>query len=139
MDWMRIRIVIGIAMLILGVVGILVLLRAPTSNPEDGRLALCMAHERQIGLAIAMFAKGNDGRLPQTLEELAPYHSSNNLLFCPAAKDRTHYSYVLTGATNVWGVSSNIIILIEFEANHHGKRVVLFDDGHVDLKADSEL
>ncbi|MGD0060603.1 MAG: hypothetical protein ABSD58_14395 [Verrucomicrobiia bacterium] len=135
----RVKSAIGIAILILSVVGILVLLQAPISNPVDGRLALCMAHERQLGLAIAMFAEDHGGTLPGTLEDLAPYHGSTNVLFCPSAKDRIQYSYVLTGATNVWGAGTNTIILLEFEANHRGKRVVLFDDGHVDLKVDSEL
>jgi hypothetical protein len=135
----RIKIVIVIAVFILGVVGLLLLLRAPTVNPEDRRLAQCLSHERQIGLAIAMFASENNGRLPETLEDLVPYHSSNRIFFCPSATDQTRYSYVLTGATNVWRANTNTIILVEFAPNHSGRRHVLFDDGRVELKADSDL
>ena len=135
----RIKVVIVIGTLILSVVGFVLLLRAPTNNPEYGRLGQCMSNVRQLGLAIAMFAQEHNGSLPEKLEDISQYHSSDKILFCPSAKDTTHFSYVLTGATNVWGVSTNIIILLEVERNHYGRRHVLFDDGHVELRSDSDI
>ena len=117
----------------------IVLMRAPTTNPEFGRRAQCISNLKALGIAIAGFAQEHDGKLPEKLEDMSEYYGSDRILFCPSAKDKTHYSYVLTGATNVWGVSSNTIILIEIDPNHYGRRHVLFDDGRVELKASSEL
>lgn len=135
----RIKIVIIIATLILAIVGFLLLSRAPTANPMHGHLGRCMANVKQLGLSIAMFADDHNGSLPEKLEDIAQYRGSDRILICPLAKDQTHTSYALTGLTNVWGVSTNTIILLEVEASHNGKRVVLFDDGRVELKADSDI
>ena len=99
----------------------------------------CASNLRAIGVAIVGFAYDHDGQLPEKLEGISQYDASDKILFCPSAKDKARYSYELTGATNLWGVSSNTIILIEIEPNHYGRRHVLFDDGHVELKAASEL
>ena len=135
----RMKIVVAAAALALGVVGFLMLPRAPTSNPMHWYLGRCMANVKQLGVAIAMFADDHNGSLPEKIEDISQYRGSYTKLICPSAKDQIHCSYALTGATNVWGASTNTIILLEVEANHYGKRVVLFDDGRVELRAASDL
>lgn len=107
-------------------------------RPERLRARVCQQNVRLISEAIDMYAQEHAGNIPQRLEDLRVYLPNlDKLLICQSAKDQTHYSYTLTGLTNVWGVSSRIVILREIEPNHQGKRVLLFDDGHVELKADS--
>lgn len=77
-----------------------------------------------------MYASSHNGKLPRRLDDL----NSTESFICPAAKDRTRYSYAFTEATDIWGVSSNIVILREIEPNHHGARVVLYEDGHFALE-----
>ncbi|HVM62306.1 MAG TPA: hypothetical protein VMV72_15715 [Verrucomicrobiae bacterium] len=129
----KVAIVIGV--LVLGALALLLLLRAPTANRDYARTLICASNLKAIGIAIAGFARDHNGRLPEKLEDVSHYYTSEKMLFCPSAKDQIHYSYVLTGATNVWGVSSNTIIVIEVEPSHYGKRHVLYDDGRVELVA----
>jgi hypothetical protein len=135
----RIKIVIAIATVVIGIIGFQVLSRSLTESRDYARTLNCASNVRALGIAIAEFAHEHNGKLPEKLEDIFPQGSFNKILFCPSAKDKSHFSYVLTGGTNVWGVSTNIIILLEVERNHYGRRHVLFDDGHVELRADSNL
>jgi hypothetical protein len=110
-------------------------------HPLDQRVkfreADCLSNVKTIGLACAMYADSHDGRLPRSFEDLTNVIKSDKVFVCPSAKDQTHYSYAFTGATNVWGVSANTVVLLEIEANHQGKRALLFDDGHAEMKSDA--
>lgn len=136
-SWLRV--VVAIAVLIAGAVGILVLLRAPTANRDYARTVRCASNLKTLAVAIAEYASEHDGKLPKKLEDLSRYNAPDRLFFCPSAKDQAHYSYVLMGATNVWGIGGDIPIVLEIQPNHYGKRHVLYDDGHVELKAPSDL
>ena len=118
------------AVLILGILSLgLVCLAALNSARENARLAGCISNVQSIGLACATYAKSHSGALPHKLDDLKEVFAPTEWFICPSAKNRAHYSYEFTGATNIWGVSSNIVILREIEPNHHGVRVVLYDDG----------
>lgn len=134
----RVKVVIVIAVLVIGVISFLMLSQESTQGRDYARTLICASNARALGVAIALFTQEHNGSLPEKLEDISPYCATNRILFCPSAKDQTNYSYVLTGATNVWG-ATNTIILLEFEPNHNGRRHVLFDDGRVALKKASEL
>jgi len=107
---------------------------------EKARRSQCMNNEREIGKAIAMYAGDHNGQLPPAPDALSNYfHGSMRIFFCPSAKDKTHYSYELTGVTNRWMTDPKIIILRENSADHPGNWIgetaggnVLYDDGHVE-------
>jgi len=103
------------------------------SAREKAREAACLSNVYGIGLACGTYANLHNGRPPHDFSDLKDAIVSTDWFICPSARDRTHCSYEFTGATNVWGVSSNVVILREILPNHHGKRVVLYDDGHVEL------
>lgn len=120
----------GVSLLFIGY-----LLLHPLHNERTkAREADCLSNVKAIGFACAMYADSHDGRLPRDFDDLKNQITSDKLFICPSAKDQTHYSYAFTGATNIWGVSSSIVILREIEPNHRGKRVVLYDDGHFALE-----
>lgn len=123
------------AVLILVNLGLgLICLTALNRSREDARLAGCISNIRSIGLACAKYADSHNGMLPRKFDDLKEVSAPTEWFICPSAKNRAHYSYEFTGATNIWGVSSNIVILREIEPNHHGLRVVLYDNGHVALE-----
>ena len=126
-------------MIIMGVIGFLLFVRRATQSRDYAHVLICASNVKALGRAIAEFAREHNGKHPEKLEDISPYGGSNKTFVCPSANDKSHFSYVLTGATNVWGVSTNTIILLEVEPNHYGRRHVLFDDGRVELKADSNL
>jgi prepilin-type processing-associated H-X9-DG protein len=98
---------------------------------------ICVSNVRQIGMACAMYADSYDGNLPQNLDSLTNFVATTKYFTCPSAKDKSHYSYEFTGVTNKWGTDQHVVILREIEANHQDRRVVLFNDGHVESKRDT--
>ena len=133
----------AVAGLVLGGVGLVMipivaamLLPALSSAREKAREAVCINNVKGIALACAMYAQEHDKNLPRTLDDLKPYTKSTKLFFCPSVKDSTSNSYEFTGVTNRFQDDPDVIILREIEANHHGRRVVLYNDGHVESKRD---
>lgn len=123
------------SVLVIGGIGILmILLLLPALNQarEKARRADCASNMRGIGLLIALYGEMYSNNVPLKLEALTNVTSSTKIFFCSSAKDRTHYSYELTGAINLWQDNPNAIILREKTANHEGKGGnVLYNDGHV--------
>jgi hypothetical protein len=126
---------LGALILIFLLVALLLALGFPAAR-ERAREATCLSYVKAIGYGCAMYADLHDRKLPRDFADLKDVISSTKLFTCPSARDQTHYSYEFTGATNVFGVSSNIVILREIEPNHHGKRAILYDDGHFGLEPD---
>ncbi len=93
----------------------------------------------EVGLACAMYAEQHDGSLPHRLDELRPYVTSTKIFFCPLAADTNRYSYEFVGLTNKWGEKPDLIVLREIEPRHGGRRTFLYDDGHAELRAASDL
>jgi hypothetical protein len=136
----------AIAGLVLGGVGLLVIIPAflaalllPALNQArfKARQAACVNNVKQIGLGCAMYADEHNGTLPRKIDDLKPYITSTNIFVCPQARDMSRYSYAFVGVTNKWEEDPNLVILREIEPNHHGKRTVLFDDGHVEVRPDT--
>jgi hypothetical protein len=107
--------------------------RSSTEGRDYVHVLVCASNVKALGAAIGRFAEEHDGKLPEKLEDLSHYYSSEKILFCPSRKAQTRYSYMLTGATVTWRIT-NVVILVEIEPNHYGKRHVLFDDGRVELQ-----
>jgi len=99
-------------LVVIAIIGILaaMLLPALTMAREKGRRAVCLNNLKQIGLGIAMYADGYNGRMPQDLASNPTLSGSYNLLSntitsakifaCPsdsAAKIQT--TYPLTNST----------------------------------------
>lgn len=144
----------SIGLLLILITAVLLFRASTAENRNYAHMLVCAGNLKAIGAAIAEFAKEHDGKLPETLDDLSHYYGSarkhegqpetdrnsnrrfSPTLFCPSLKDKAHYSYMLTGATNVWGIT-NVVIVVEIESSHYGKRFVLFDDGEVKLSAPS--
>jgi prepilin-type processing-associated H-X9-DG protein len=134
----------AIAGLVLGGVGLVMLpimaamfLPALSSAREKARDVNCMSNVKQIGLACAMYADQHDGRLPRGFDDLKDVIPTTKVFVCPSAKDPTHYSYEFMGVTNKWQDDPDVVILRETEANHRGRRTLLYNDGHVESKRDT--
>jgi prepilin-type N-terminal cleavage/methylation domain-containing protein len=69
-------------LVVIAIIGILaaMLLPALTSAREKGRRAVCLNNLKQIGLGIAMYADGYNGRMPQDLASNPTLVGSYNLL-----------------------------------------------------------
>ncbi|MGD0015999.1 MAG: DUF4190 domain-containing protein [Verrucomicrobiia bacterium] len=110
------------------------LLPAIAQAKEKAREIVCMNNVKQISVACAMYADQHNGRLPRNFDDLKEVIHSTKIFICPSAKDKTHYSFAFTGATNLWQSAPDVVILREIEANHRGKRTLLYDDGHVEQR-----
>jgi len=129
----------GIGMILIPIVAIFaaMLLPALAQAQFKAREAVCIMNVKQIGLSCALYADEHSGTLPRKLDDLKPYTPSTKPFICPQARDNTGYSYAFVGVTNKWQADPNLIILREIEANHRGRRAVLFDDGHAEMKSDT--
>ena len=108
------------------------LLPALGSAREKAHRCACMSNEKQIALAIAQYADDNNGVVPPTLNALSNYVAgSTKMFFCPQTQDQKHYSYQLTGATNLWNSDPDVVVLYENLDNHRAGGNVLYNDGHV--------
>jgi len=122
-----------VSFLMIPIIGILAAMLLPALNQarEKARQAVCMSNLKQIGLACAMYADNHNDKLPRKFDDLLPYVGSSKIFFCPSARDSTENSYEFTGATNVWGVAPEVVIVREKSAHHRRCEIVLYDDGHV--------
>jgi hypothetical protein len=107
---------------------------------EKIREQICMDNARQIAAACLTYAEGNDGYLPDTLDQLRPIMglSINELplvFLCPASKDRSAPSYEIDpgASTTAFGKPAHVVLVREKEAHHHGCRVVAYADGVIEL------
>jgi hypothetical protein len=127
----------AIAGLIIGAISFLLylamILPAIAHAREGAHLAQCLNNEKQIGLAISMYADRHDGNIPRTFDDLQPYSTNlDKLLICPSAKDVSHPSYrIMLGGGKWQGDDPDAIVLIESLSNHRFGQNVLYDDGHV--------
>lgn len=111
----------------------------------------CFIGIERLGRAIRDYAKANDGRYPQKLEDVVDYlpgqkkeEKIEEMLSCPL----TRYHYRLFPVTNYRDVEGdkNYVLMYDAvggEAGHLGKglgkRAVLFADGHVDWVSEDRL
>jgi len=69
-------------------------------GPEEPQ-AICFSHEKQIALALRMYAEDWDGRLPlayRWTDAIWPYIMDARLLRCPADRSRARCSYAMNAA-----------------------------------------
>ncbi len=99
-------------LVVIAIIGILaaMLLPALTMAREKGRRAVCLNNLKQIGLGIAMYADGYNGRMPQDLASNPTLAGSYNLLSntitsakifaCPSdSATKIQTTYPLTNST----------------------------------------
>lgn len=129
----------GMAMIgiMAGIISILLLPIVTLPARRKAREAQCLRNMKQIGIACQMYSDEHNYKLPTRLDDLKPYLLSDkvNVFVCPSARDQQHYSYELTGAAKEWQSGDITIIAVrEIEANHEGKRTVLYNSGDVASK-----
>jgi hypothetical protein len=107
---------------------------------EKVRERMCVDNVRQIGAACLTYAESNEGYPPDNLDQLRPILglSSNGLplvFLCPDSKEHSTPSYEIetTAALTVFGKPAHVVLVQEKEAHHHGRRVVSYADGTVEL------
>lgn len=134
----------AIAGLVLGGLGLLVvpilaaiLLPAISQARGAAQQASCMNQARQLGMAMQQYSLDHTNQLPAKLEDLNEYLGGSfaQVTRCPA-KPQAGVAFELTGAAKQSGDPADAIVLREISPNHRGKRTVLFNDGHVEQRAD---
>jgi hypothetical protein len=96
--------------------------------------ARCAANMNEIGLAIGVYADDHEGRIPREFNDLRQYLPRlDEALICPWARDTNHPSYKIVLGGKRWNTqeTTNAIVVIETEMNHHGRRNALYGDGRV--------
>ena len=92
------------------------------------------ANMNEIGLAIGVYADDHEGRIPREFNDLRQYLPRlDKALICPGARDTNHPSYKIVLGGKRWNTqeTTNAIVVIETEMNHHGRRNALYGDGRV--------
>ena len=139
----------GVALL----VALLVLILRPPLNRarEQARRVQCAANMRQLGQAMFVYAIGNSGQFPDTLDKVLPFAGAG-VFVCPSCNHTPapgntpqaqaanlyaggHLSYVYVGAgLNTNGPTVNApttVVLYEPLTNHGDGSNVLYADGSV--------
>jgi hypothetical protein len=107
---------------------------------ERIREQMCTDNVRQIAAACLKYSESNDGYPPENLDQLRPILgvSSNGLplvFLCPASRDHSAPSYEIETARALaaFGKPAHLVLVREKEAHHHGRRVVAYADGTLEL------
>jgi hypothetical protein len=113
------------------VVGAIIATRATVQMAAQK--ARCLNTVKQICVALVAFADEHQGRLPQSLDQLA---LGKQLLRCPtaAANAAPSYEFLIPGArlADIKKPSETVMVR-EINASHDGQRVVGFADAHVEV------
>jgi len=89
--WVIVGVVLGATLLgclVFGVIMAAILLPVFTQAREKARMAICVSNQRQIALALQMYAADNNV-LPaasQWTDKVKPYFRNDYILVCPSAK-----------------------------------------------------
>ena len=123
-------------------IGAGLLLPAVTNARGAAQQAACMSHVRQCTLACTMYMQEHNNTLPMSWGDVEPFIGDKtpgqSVLHCPLNRTGpVSYELVNTGKrlTDL-GRPEETVIVREIAASHHGKRVVGFADGHVELRAE---
>jgi prepilin-type N-terminal cleavage/methylation domain-containing protein/prepilin-type processing-associated H-X9-DG protein len=93
-------------LVVIGIIGILAGLIFPalSSAKQKARQTVCLNHERQLGLALTLYADDFDGQFPPRrsvgsnwVTRLRPYYNDPKVLLCPSDGFRATHSYLLNG------------------------------------------
>jgi prepilin-type processing-associated H-X9-DG protein len=101
---------------------------------NQARSVASMAHLKQIGVALIMYADENDGRLPDSIEQTQKYFGDSKILDSPQKPkefDGPSYIYVKGHSTKVKAAYRSVIAY-ENPEYLRDKITVLFLDGHVE-------
>ncbi|MCX6935107.1 MAG: type II secretion system protein [Verrucomicrobia bacterium] len=156
-------------LVVITIIGILAGLLVPAAQKamEKGGTAVCMANQRQIGLALLSCAKDNQGRLPdvytitatgirdQWRDALREYltlptgkYAGRDILCCPAAKKTPiNFSYGIPYSTGTRRVFSAFDESIPPNPNYYGSQrlinlsssTVMLADAYDPNNSDSDL
>ena len=106
----------------------------------DGRMMESLNNLKQVGTALKMYADDNEGRLPLTLDELAPKYVGSTKIFFAVYRDRkeqTHWIYypghrendeVITASTYHNPSGRQKAVLVTSPAAWEDTWVILFSD-----------
>ena len=155
---------VGYLLVFLGVVAFAGFLLDPPYPRERAREAVCKSNVHQLCLGLMLCAQENSGALPKTDEwrnvvskyvgmtDSADTEGLYRYLQCPAARRERGASgseseegmddYILIPWTNLEADGlgqSEMPLIVESAANHDGKRIVGYADGHVDMIGEQEF
>jgi len=125
------------AFVALGMLAILGAILFPTFSRarEKARQPACMANMKQLALAIEMFAKDYEGRLPGAVtweEDIMPYVKNEHLFECPSRLDREEGGYALNplvAGKKLDDIDDKANTVLLYEVDEHGQPVFPHNDG----------
>jgi hypothetical protein len=108
---------------------------------EQGKRSVSLNNLKQIALACIMYADDHEGKFPDNLQKLYPYHRNPKILESPRKpKDFIGPSYIyVAGLKARMPDSSRIIIFYENPAFCGDKVCAAFLDGHVEALGQTEF
>jgi len=130
----------GASVLILPIVAGLMLPALSQAREKARGEAACVSNARQIMVGVIGYANDHQEQLPDSFAALTEYlgdeESRSHLLTCPQSGATPCFELVITGRDlSSLPNPGQTVILREIQAPHHGRRVVGYADGHVEVVA----
>ena len=125
------------AFVALGMLAILGAILFPTfaRSREKARQTSCIANMKELALAIEMFARDNEGRLPGTVtweEDIRPYVKNEHVFECPTRPGGEEGGYALNplvGGKKLAEIPEPATTVLLYEVDEHGQPVFPHHDG----------
>jgi len=126
-----------------------ILLPALKMAKEYGRITACASNQKQIALAIQMYAQEHDGTMPQTVNFWSDIGTSGKILKCPSDNTKVINSYGQNSSINGLKIKKiddpietiltadaspddgNILSIENGDPRHGGYIIVSYLDGHI--------
>ncbi|OPZ25956.1 MAG: hypothetical protein BWZ02_02238 [Lentisphaerae bacterium ADurb.BinA184] len=129
----------GASVLILPIVAGL-MLPALSQARAKARETVCMSNAKQVMVGVFQYAYDHQDQLPDSVdaltEDLGDQESRSRLLTCPQSGATPCFELVITGRDlSSLPNPGQTVVLRETQAPHHGRRVVGYADGHVEIVA----
>ena len=103
-------------LVVISVIALLLGILVPTlsSAKEYARRTKCLSNVRQLGIALQMYAEGNDGRVPPRdydggavwVDRLEDYYENPKVLSCPTDGRKVDQSYLMNGFIDYFVMNS---------------------------------
>ena len=105
--------------------------RSPLAPLDDSRLVLCATNLSAIGKATQIHILQNQERMPASVQDLVDTGIASRQAFqCPGVKQHSACDYFIQWPPDT-SASGDTLIACDYEANHRGRRNVLFLSGIV--------
>jgi hypothetical protein len=117
-----------------GAIGAGIMMPALARSRQQARQAASMAHLKQLGLAVIMYADDRDGKLPDSFEQAKEYYKDSKILESPLKpKDFAGPNYIYVSGHSMKSESpARQIVAYENPEYCQDSIITLFLDGHVE-------